>query len=302
MKTVKTPAAVREALSDVRLAGKRIGLVPTMGALHGGHTGLVRMARGRTDCVVVSIFVNPKQFAPREDFERYPRDEAGDAAILMELGCDLLFLPSEEDLFSPMDRTRIAVGDLSDVLCGLARPGHFQGVALIVAKLFNIVQPDEAFFGQKDAQQAVIIQRMAADLDFPVRIKLGPTARETDGLALSSRNRYLNRNERNRATALFAGLHDAKTRIERGERRAGVVRDALRRIMEGAGFDVEYADVVDGERLTPLERIEGTVLVAVAGRLGETRLIDNIALSVREEYVEEIVLEFPAWSRYGFAP
>jgi pantoate--beta-alanine ligase len=301
VKTVKTPAAVREALSDVRLAGKRIGFVPTMGALHGGHTSLIRMARNRTDCVVVSVFVNPKQFGPCEDFARYPRDEARDAAILMELGCDLLFLPSDKDLYSPMDRTHIAVGDLSDVLCGLTRPGHFQGVVLIVAKLFNIVQPDEAFFGQKDAQQAVIIQRMAADLDFPVKIKLGPTVRETDGLAMSSRNRYLDQSERKRAIALFKGLHDAKTRIERGERRAEVVRDALRRIMEGAGFDIEYVEVVNGERLTPLERIEGTILVAAAGRLGQTRLIDNIALSVREESVEEIVLEFPAWSRYGFA-
>lgn len=273
-----------------------------MGALHEGHASLVRMARERTGYVVVSIFVNPKQFGPREDLARYPRDETRDADALRALGCDLLFVPSDRDIYSPMDRTRIGVAELSGVLCGLSRPNHFQGVALIVAKLFNIVQPDEAFFGQKDAQQAVIIQRMAADLDFPIRITIHPTVRERDGLAISSRNVYLREEERKRAPALFAAVSAAKSLIEGGERRADAVCGSMRRTMEDAGFSVEYAAVVDGRTLAALERIEGTVLIAAAGRLGTTRLIDNVALAVMPDSVREIVLEFPEWSRYAFAP
>lgn len=273
-----------------------------MGVLHEGHASLVRMARERTDYVVVSIFINPKQFGPREDLARYPRDEKRDAEVLEALGCDLLFAPSDRDIYSPMDRTRIGVAGLSDVLCGISRPGHFQGVALIVAKLFNIVQPDEAFFGQKDAQQAVIIQRMAADLDFPIRITIGPTIRESDGLAMSSRNRYLDEQQRKRAPALFASISEARSLIEAGERRADAVTGSIQRIMENAGFSIEYAAVVDGRTLAPLERIEGTVLIAAAGRLGTTRLIDNIALAVSLDSVREVVLEFAEWNRYAFAP
>ena len=302
MKTVKTPTAVRDDISRVRASGSRIGFVPTMGALHEGHASLVRMARQRTDYVVVSIFVNPKQFGPREDLAQYPRGETHDAEVLSALGCDLLFVPSDRDIYSSMDRTRIGVAGLSDVLCGLSRPNHFQGVALIVAKLFNIVQPDEAFFGQKDAQQAVIIQRMAADLDFPIRITIGPTIRERDGLAMSSRNGYLKAEERERAPALFTAISEAKSQIEGGERHADAVCRSIRRIMEDGGFSVEYAEVVDGRTLTALERIEGTVLIAAAGRLGAICLIDNVALAVTPDSVREIVLEFPEWSRYAFAP
>lgn len=293
---------MREDLSRVRSSGARIGFVPTMGALHEGHASLVRMARERAGYVVASIFVNPKQFAPREDLVRYPRNEARDAEILAELGCDLLFVPSDRDMYSTNDRTRIDIVGLSDVLCGLSRPGHFQGVALVVAKLFNIVQPDEAFFGQKDAQQAVIIQRMVADLDFPIRITIGPTIREEDGLAMSSRNSYLDETERKRAPALFAALGEAKSLIADGERRAETIRKAIRAVMEDAGFAVEYAAVVDGRNLTPLELIEGTVLIAAAGRLGKMRLIDNIALDVTPGSIREVVLEFPEWSRYEFTP
>ena len=197
-----------------------------------------------------------------------------------------------------MDRTRITVAGLSDLLCGHSRPGHFQGVALVVAKLFNIVQPDIAFFGQKDAQQAVIIQRMAADLDFPVRIVLGPTVREDDGLAMSSRNAYLDEEERKRAPELFRAVSEARSMIEGGERRPDAVVTAMRRIMEDAGFEVDYAAVVDGRTLAPLEPINGTVLIAAAGSLGKTRLIDNVALAVTSDSVREIVIEFPEWSRY----
>lgn len=287
-------------MRDVKRGGKCIGFVPTMGALHEGHTSLVRLARQQTDFVIVSIFINPKQFGPREDLVRYPCDEDGDREILRDIGCDLLFVPATADIYSPGDRTRIQIEELSDALCGASRPGHFHGVALIVAKLFNMVQPDKAFFGQKDAQQAVIIQRMTADLDFPVAIVLGPTVREPDGLALSSRNRYLTAEHRKSATALFRALVSVHGKIREGERDVGVLRNLMRDTMIDAGVDVDYAEVVDGESLRPVETATGTLLIAVAGRVGGTRLIDNIALAVSDNSAEEILLEFPQWSRYEF--
>ena len=299
MKTVTTPREARWTVDEIRKAGERIGFVPTMGALHEGHASLIRMARARTKFVVASIFVNPKQFGPKEDFSRYPRTFEADRRALDDLGCDLLFHPDGADLYSPADRTRISVEGLSEVLCGAARPGHFHGVALIVAKLFNIIRPDEAFFGQKDAQQALVIQRMAADLDFPVAITLGPTAREADGLAMSSRNRYLAPEARSKAPAMYAGLAAAKARIEAGERDPVPIAALMAGTMREAGFDVEYTSVVEGATLRSLERIEGTVLIACAGRIGGTRLIDNIALRISGAGVEEIVLEFPEWSRYA---
>lgn len=290
---------MREILQGVRRAGRRIGFVPTMGALHEGHNSLIRMARERTEYVVVSIYVNPRQFGPGEDLASYPRVEERDCIILEGLGCDLAFLPSDRELYSPSDSTRISVGGLSETLCGVFRSGHFDGVALVVAKLFNIVQPDIAFFGQKDAQQAVIIQRMTADLDFPVGIVLGPTVREPDGLAMSSRNSYLKEDERRQAAAIYGALVGARSSIEEGWRDPGRLKSALRRMIGDAGIEVEYAEIVDGATLKPVSGIEGTVLVAVAGRLGGTRLIDNIALRVTGDRVEEILLEFPEWSRYG---
>jgi pantoate--beta-alanine ligase len=299
MKTATTPRDARRIVDEARTAGSRIGLVPTMGALHEGHASLVRMARARTGFVVASIFVNPKQFGPREDLARYPRDFEADRRMLEDLGCDLLFHPETSALYSPADRTRVSVEGLSDVLCGASRQGHFQGVALIVAKLFNVIGPDEAFFGQKDAQQALVIQRMAADLDFPIAIRLGPTVREADGLAMSSRNRYLGPADRGRAASIYAGLSAARAMIEAGERDPAPVAAAMRETMRAAGFDVEYTSVVAGDTLGKLDRIAGTVLLACAGRLGGTRLIDNVALRVSGGTVEEIVLEFPDWSRYA---
>jgi len=300
MKIVRTPAEVQGILSGFRRAGKRIGFVPTMGALHEGHVSLVRLARERTGCVVTSIFVNPKQFGPKEDFRSYPRSEVRDTEILESLGCDVVFAPSDRDFYSSADQTRITVQELSDVLCGASRPDHFQGVVLVVAKLFNIVQPDEAYFGQKDAQQAVIIQRMTADLDFPIRIVIGPTIREPDGLALSSRNDYLTPQERKRAPALYRSLEMARRRIERGERDVNALTAIIRGEVEGEGIDLDYAEIVDGATLETLTRVEGTVLLAVAGRIGSARLIDNIALTVSGDEVKEVVLEFPEWSRYGW--
>ncbi|MGD1048346.1 MAG: pantoate--beta-alanine ligase [Candidatus Krumholzibacteriaceae bacterium] len=299
MKTVKAPREVREITDRLKRDGASVGLVPTMGALHEGHASLVRLARSRSDFVVASIFVNPKQFGPREDLGRYPRSFDGDRRLLESLGCDLLFAPADRDLYSSGDRTRVAVEGLSDALCGASRAGHFHGVTLVVAKLFNIVRPDEAYFGQKDAQQAVIIQRMAADLDVPVRIVLGPTIREADGLAMSSRNVYLDDSSRASAPAIYRSLRAAKERIEAGDRDPVAVAAGVARMMREGGFDVEYASVVDGAALGAIERIEGIVLVACAGSIGGTRLIDNIALRVAGTKVEEILLMFPEWSRYA---
>jgi pantoate--beta-alanine ligase len=295
---VRDPAGVRDQVTAVRESGRTIGFVPTMGALHEGHMSLVRLGLERISYMVVSIFVNPKQFGPREDYGRYPRDEALDAALLEEAGCDLLFVPSERDIYSPDDRTRISVGGLDEFLCGSSRPGHFNGVALVVAKLFNIVQPDVAYFGQKDAQQAVIIQRMAADLDFPVRIVVGPTVREEDGLAMSSRNAYLNAGERKRAVALYEALSEARKAIEEGERIPETVKRIMISGLSRSELAIDYAEVVDAATMRPIASIDGLVLIAVAARLGETRLIDNIVLRVSPDEVEEARLEFPDWSRY----
>lgn len=298
LKIVRRAAEVRSAVQVARLQGKRIGFVPTMGALHEGHESLLRSARERTGYVVSSIFVNPKQFGPKEDYTRYPRDEKADAAALERLGCDLLFAPADTDLYSSSDSTRISVQGLDEFLCGSSRPGHFQGVALVVAKLFNIVQPDEAYFGQKDAQQAVIIQRMTADLDFPVRIVIEPTVREPDGLAMSSRNAYLSSGERDRAVAIYEALVEARGAIEAGERSPAALKQTMLARMTQAGFDIDYAEIVDGMTLRPVKDAEGVILIAVAGWIGGTRLIDNIAVRINGPDVEEIVLEFPEWSRY----
>lgn len=298
MQTVQTPSDARRLIAQARNSGQTVGFVPTMGALHEGHVSLVRLARERGGYVVVSIFVNPKQFGPKEDYSRYPRDSEHDSRLLEELGCDLLFAPAGNDIYSRNDRTRVSVEGISNVLCGRSRQEHFNGVTLVVAKLFNIVMPDFAVFGQKDAQQAVVIQRMAADLDFPVRIIIGPTVREPDGLAMSSRNSYLSAQDRLRAGAIYRSLELASERIRGGVRAVADIENLMRREMEDAGCEVEYAAAVDGETLAPLEAIEGTVLLAAAARLGDTRLIDNIALSVEGRKVSERLLEFPEWSRY----
>ncbi|MBU8920854.1 MAG: pantoate--beta-alanine ligase [Bacteroidales bacterium] len=298
MKKVTTPAQVRKAINKAQGKGLSVGLVPTMGALHEGHESLVRMSLDETDFTVVSIFVNPVQFGSDEDLATYPRSLDDDTLILEKLGVDLLFAPEVTSIYSGEEATEFRVEGLGDRLCGATRPGHFQGVLLVVAKLFNMVRPDFAFFGQKDAQQAVIIQRMVADLDFPVRIRLGHTVRESDGLAMSSRNAHLNGNERKSAVALSRGLRLAFEKAKGGERDAGVIMDVVRSSMESGGFDVDYCEVVSGMDLKRLERLEGTVLFAAAGRLGKTRLIDNISLRIKGESVTEAVLEFPEWSRY----
>ena len=299
MKKVKSASEIHRLIFERRKAGKTIGFVPTMGGLHEGHVSLLKRARELSEFVVSSIFINPVQFGLGEDFSEYPRDEEGDCRILEENGCDLVFLPDTSDLFFDSKKIGISIDGLTDHLCGSSRPGHFEGVLLIVAKLFNIVTPDMAFFGQKDAQQAVIIQRMTAELDFPVKIILCPTIREEDGLAMSSRNLYLSKEDRAAAAGLITGLRDAFAEAGNGERDPSVLKNLVEGRMKASGFEPDYVEIVRAGSLDPVEKIEGMVLMAAAGYLSGTRLIDNIAFRTTGKKVEEILLEFPEWSRDG---
>jgi pantoate--beta-alanine ligase len=276
-------AAVRDAVAQARRAGRSIGLVPTMGALHAGHASLIQAARAETGFVAVSIFVNPTQFGPAEDLSRYPRPLGEDLEVCTREGVDLVFHPEAAALYPPGFCTFVEVHGLQEVLEGKSRPGHFRGVATIVLKLLNIVQPEIAYFGQKDAQQARIIRQLVADLDVPVKLRICPIVREPDGLALSSRNQYLDPNQRRRATALYQALEEARGLVEGGERQAAVVQHGLAtRIQETEGAALDYAAIVDADTLEPLTRLKGTVLLAVSARFGATRLIDNLQLHVDE--------------------
>ena len=284
MRVVRTKAELREALEPARREGRSIGLVPTMGALHEGHLSLLRAARERCDFVVMSLFVNPTQFRPGEDLESYPRDEERDAELAAAEGVDLVYAPAVEEVYPEGFATSVEVaGGLTDVLDGdRARrgPEHFRGVTTVVAKLFNTVQPDVAFFGQKDGQQAVVIRRMVRDLDFPVVIAVMPTVRDADGLALSSRNAYLEPAERERAAALNRALAAAAEVAASGERSVAAVLDAARAELDAAGIVPEYLEARDAEGLAPVESFNGRpVLVAVAARVGKARLIDNVLIA-----------------------
>ncbi len=268
--------AVRSVVAAWRRRGQRVAFVPTMGAIHAGHLALVGRARRSADRVVVSIFVNPLQFGPREDFRRYPRPVRRDRRLLAAAGVDLLWEPRVEDLYPGGDRTRVRVPGLGDTLEGAARPGHFEGVATVVLKLVNAVTPDVLWLGQKDAQQAVVIERMCRDLQLPLRVRRGATVREPDGLACSSRNDYLGPEERARALALSRGLEAARRALRAGERSAARLRAAIRRVWRGTpGLRPDYVAVVDAATLAPLRTVRGRVLVAVAARVGRARLIDN---------------------------
>ncbi len=248
-----------------------------MGALHTAHVSLMEAAQRDGGYLVVSIFVNPTQFAPGEDFERYPRDEASDLATCEEVGVDLVFMPAAEELYPPGSETTVHVAGLTETLCGPQRPGHFDGVTTVVAKLFNIVQPDAAYFGQKDAQQLAVIRRMVRDLNMPIEIVGCPTVREADGLAVSSRNAYLSEAQRVQARCLYQALCEVGSRIEGGETDAAAIVRAMRQIIADAGpVQIEYISVVDPEAMQPVERIERPVLIALAVRIGSTRLIDNV--------------------------
>jgi len=269
-------AALREARSA--LAGS-FGLVPTMGALHEGHISLVSRARAECDHVGVSVFVNPAQFGPGEDLDRYPRDLERDRRLLESLGVDLLWAPSPGTVYPPGYQTWVSVEDVARGLEGGRRPGHFRGVATVVAKLFNLFSPHRAYFGQKDAQQVAVIRRMARDLDFPVEIVVCPTVRAPDGLALSSRNSYLNPKERAAAAVLFRALSAAGEAFEAGERDAGRLRSIMRSILDGEPLaQVDYVSAAEPETLAECGRIESFVLLSLAVRIGSVRLIDNILL------------------------
>lgn len=274
-----TIADTRRNIAAARAAGKSIGFVPTMGALHEGHATLIRRARAECGFVAVSVFVNPTQFGPNEDFTRYPRTLTDDRIICEREGADLVFAPEAAEMYPAGTRTAVEVTELGDHLCGASRPGHFRGVATVVLKLLNIVQPDRAYFGQKDAQQARIIQQMVRDLDVPTEIVIVPTVREQDGLAMSSRNRYLVPAERHRATVLIEALREIRQRAAAGERDARLLRQSLvERIAVTPGAALDYAEIVDADSLRPIDRLSGPALAALAVRFGSTRLIDNIDL------------------------
>jgi pantoate--beta-alanine ligase len=270
---------VRAAIDEARSRGEVVGLVPTMGALHEGHLSLVRVARDRAGYVVLSVFVNPAQFAPGEDFEEYPRDLETDAELARAAGVDLLFAPSAAEMYPSPSLTQVRVEEISEPLCGQSRPGHFDGVALVVTKLLDIVRPDVSVFGQKDAQQAILIRRLVADLNLPGEVIVAPTVRERNGLAVSSRNRYLSPEEREAAGALSRGLFAAEEAYENGER-AGerLLTLASREIEESPLLELEYAEIRDRETLAPWPGGEVGALLAVAVRVGQARLIDNVFL------------------------
>lgn len=276
MRLAKRIAEVRAATQRTRRQGRKIALVPTMGAIHEGHLSLVRRARELSDFVAASIFVNPLQFGPHEDFERYPRDLARDCQLLEREGVELLFAPSVEELYPRGFSTYVEVKGLSDKLEGRSRPGHFRGVTTVVLKLFNIFSPDLALFGQKDAQQAIIIKRMARDLDLPVEIVVCPTVREADGLACSSRNLYLSAEERRAATVLHRALRQAEKIIASGEQSSAKIIEGMRGIIEAEPLArIDYIAVTDLDRLEPCEVVSGGALISLAVFIGNTRLIDN---------------------------
>lgn len=279
MKRATDIGGLQDVVAAARHAGQRIGFVPTMGALHAGHLSLVDRARAASDFVVASIFVNPLQFGPGEDFERYPRDLEGDAALLAGRGVDLLFAPERNALFPEGEpQIRVAPGPLADRLCGAYRPGHFEGVLTIVAKLFNLVGADVAVFGQKDFQQAVLIRRMVRDLNLPVAVLIAPIVREPDGLAMSSRNAYLGPTERERALALSRALFAARDAFRAGEQRAAELRTMASEALARASIEPQYVELVGSHDLAPVERAGAGDVLAIAAYIGATRLIDNIVL------------------------
>jgi len=283
MKIFTTVKEVREAVGQLKSEGKTIGFIPTMGFLHQGHMSLVRESVQKTGSTVVSIFVNPIQFGPREDFKEYPRNLEQDSSLLENAGVGIVFVPDQEDMYPEGFRSYVEVRGLQDKLCGRSRPGHFRGVCTVVLKLLQIVDPDFAFFGQKDAQQALIIKRMVQDLNLNVAIEVLPIIREEDGLALSSRNSYLDSEERKAARCLFRSLQRAEMMIGEGERNPGRIIQGMKQIIHSEPLArMDYIEIVDLDNLDPLDKIEGDVLVALAVFIGKVRLIDNMILSLKE--------------------
>lgn len=279
MQVATTIAEIRGYVRQARLAEQTVGLVPTMGALHVGHVSLIETAVEHCDFAVVSIFVNPTQFGPGEDFEKYPRPLQKDLDLCEKHGAHAVFVPSAAEMYPQENLTWVTVERLAEPLCGRFRPGHFRGVTTVCAKLFHIVGPDVAFFGQKDAQQALVIRRMVADLNMPLEVVVCPTVREPDGLAVSSRNQYLSPQERKEAAVIYRALLKGSEMIHAGERDAARIIGEVRTVLgRAAGLQVEYVCLVDAESLEELVEVRGRVLAAVAARLGTTRLIDNIVV------------------------
>lgn len=281
MQIIRSPKIMQKICVGLKRKGKIIGFVPTMGYLHKGHLSLVRIAKKRSDVLVVSIFVNPTQFGPKEDFAKYPRDFKKDRFLLEKEGCDFIFAPRIKDMYPEGYLTYVNVEKITGKLEGAIRPGHFQGVTTIVAKLFNIVQPDIAVFGQKDAQQAVVLKKMVDDLDYGVKMIIAGTVRERDGLALSSRNVYLSKEERKQAKVLYQALRLAKKMIKNGERSLSKIVSKMHKLIDKQPLaEIDYIAITDAHSLELLNRLKGEILISLAVRFGKTRLIDNIKLKV----------------------
>ncbi|HUS71606.1 MAG TPA: pantoate--beta-alanine ligase [Sedimentisphaerales bacterium] len=284
MEVAKTIESVRAVVKAARGDGKRIGFVPTMGALHIGHISLIEAAVKNSDFVVVSIFVNPTQFGPGEDYKKYPRPLEADLEICEKAGVDVVFNPTPEQMYTAENVTWVNVDKLTETLCGRSRPGHFRGVTTVCAKLLNIVAPDVAFFGQKDAQQAVVIKRMVADLNMPMEIVVCPTIRESDGLAVSSRNKYLTEEQKKDAACIYKSLQKCREMSKAGTTESETIIAEMRKILSQAtSMEIEYVSIVDAESLQNLDKIVGKVLAAVAVRIGPARLIDNIVVDTGKQ-------------------
>jgi pantoate--beta-alanine ligase len=281
MRIIRSPKIMQKICMELKRKGKIIGFVPTMGYLHKGHLSLVRIAKKRSDVLVVSIFVNPTQFGPKEDFAKYPRDFKRDRFLLEKEGCDFVFAPRIKDMYPEGYLTYVNVEKITGKLEGAIRPGHFQGVTTVVAKLFDIVQPDVAVFGQKDAQQAVVLKKMVDDLNYGIKVIISPTVRERNGLALSSRNVYLSKEERKQAKVLYQALRLAKEMIKNGERSPSKIVSKMNKLIDKQPLaEIDYIAITDAHSLELLNRLKGEILISLAVRFGKTRLIDNIKLKV----------------------
>ena len=286
MEKYRNIRSLKKRVQEIKRKGRKIGLVPTMGFLHQGHMSLIRRARKEADHVIVSIFVNPAQFGPKDDFKKYPRDLKRDLDLCEREGADIIFAPEPKEMYSEGHSTYVNVEKIEDALCGASRPGHFRGVATVVTKLFNIVLPDIAYFGQKDSQQAILIKKMAEDLNMSVKIKVMPIVREKHGLAMSSRNIYLSQKECVQAQSIYKSLKLAKALFDDGERNAGKIISKMRQVITKQSLaKIDYVAIVDTENLKGIKNISGQALVAVAVWFGKTRLIDNIILRQRPKYL-----------------
>ena len=281
MKVIKTVQEIRKFIQTAKAKDKTIGFVPTMGALHEGHLSLMRQSKKENDITVVSIFVNPKQFGPKEDFARYPREEKKDKLLAQRAKVDIIFYPSVEEIYPQGYLTYVEVEQLTQGLCGRSRPGHFRGVTTVVTKLLNIVTPNILYLGQKDAQQAIVLRKMIQDLNISTEVKICPTIREKDGLAMSSRNSYLSDEHRQEAPFLFQSLKYAQKKIAEGERNVTAInREVTLMIEKNTSAEIEYVECVNTQTLRPLKTIQGEMLLALAVRFGPTRLIDNLMFKV----------------------